>query len=165
MTSEEVFQGFSARKPRNSGTTPSPPSPSTLPGPPPPPTPDLAGTFALFAQLLTHAVSISTSDTIERNNVRDPDLFDGSNSGQLRVFFAQLELVFKARPRTFNSDEKKVTYALSYLKGTALQWFEPYLLEGDSETPPVFMSDYQAFQDELRVNFGPYDISGDAEQE
>ncbi|CDO69127.1 hypothetical protein BN946_scf185042.g29 [Trametes cinnabarina] len=116
MTSEEVFQGFSARKPRNSGTTPSPPSPSTLPGPPPPPTPDLAGTFALPAQLPTPAVSISTSDTIERNNVRDPDLFDGSNSG-------------------------------------------------DSETPPVFMSDYQAFQDELRVNFGPYDISGDAEQE
>ena len=73
--------------------------------------------------------------------------------------------MFKARPRTFDSDERKVTYALSYLKGTALQWFEPYLLEGMSDNPPVFMSDYSAFQEELRVNFGPYDATGAAEHD
>ena len=73
--------------------------------------------------------------------------------------------MFKARPRTFDSDEKKVTYAISFLKGTALQWFEPYLLEGDSDNPPVFLTSYEHFQEELRVNFGPYDASGAAEHE
>ncbi|CDO69492.1 hypothetical protein BN946_scf184662.g12 [Trametes cinnabarina] len=75
----------------------------------------------------------------------------------LWLFFDQLELVFKARPRTFNSNEKKVTYTISFLKGTALQWFEPYLLEGATDNPPLFMSSYEAFQDELHANFRPYD--------
>ena len=101
----------------------------------------------------------------EKDNVRDPDPFDGSDPNKLRAFFAQLELVFKARPRTFDSDERKVTYALSYLKGTALQWFEPYLLEGYSEEPPLFLYSYEAFQDELRINFGPYDATGAAEHD
>ena len=81
----------------------------------------------------------------KKDNIRDPDPLDGSDPNKLRAFFAQLELVFKARPRTFDSDERKVTYALSYLKGTALQWFEPYLLEGYSEEPLLFLYSYEAF--------------------
>ncbi|CDO76473.1 hypothetical protein BN946_scf184869.g1, partial [Trametes cinnabarina] len=80
-------------------------------------------------------------------------------------FFTQLELVFKARPRTFDTDEKKVTYAISYLKGMALAWFEPYLLERDSGNPPEFLYSYTVFQEELRVNFGPYDVTGQAEHD
>lgn len=52
---------------------------------------------------------------------------------------------------------------MSYLSGTALQWFEPYLLEDVSATPPLFLSDYEMFQEELRVNFGPYDAAGQSE--
>lgn len=132
-------------------------------------TAQLAGAIAYLAQSITYDRAAQNQNqgggSSERNNVREPDQFDGTEPNKLRLFFAQLELVFKARPRTFNSEEKKVTYGISYLKGTALQWFEPYLLESDSETPPVFMSDYEAFQDELRVNFGPYDVSGAAEHD
>lgn len=132
-------------------------------------TAQLAGAIAYLAQSITYDRAAQNQNqgggSSERNNVREPDQFDGTEPNKLRLFFAQLELVFKARPRTFNSEEKKVTYGISYLKGTALQWFEPYLLESDSETPPVFMSNYEAFQDELRVNFGPYDASGAAEHD
>ena len=50
----------------------------------------------------------------------------------------QLELVFKARPQTSDYNKKKVTYVISFLKGTVLQWFEPYLLEGNLDNPPIF---------------------------
>ncbi|KZT63509.1 hypothetical protein DAEQUDRAFT_648913, partial [Daedalea quercina L-15889] len=95
----------------------------------------------------------------------DLDPFDGSDPVKLRSFFAQLELVFKACPRTFSSDDKKVPYAISYLKGTALQSFEPYLLEGDSDSPPLFLSDYEEFQQELQINFRPYDTTGQVEHD
>ena len=101
----------------------------------------------------------------EKGNVRDPDQYDGSDTTKLCPFLAQLELVFKARPRTFALETKKVTYAISYLKGTALQWFEPYLLESQTLNPPNFMVDFEAFKNELRTNFGPYDAVGTAEND
>ncbi|CDO69551.1 hypothetical protein BN946_scf185038.g2 [Trametes cinnabarina] len=164
------------------GTTtpvPRPPSPGNPfappenPPPPPPPAPgpvaDIAPMLAMaidrFASMLQQAITPPQSGASEQHNVREPDQLDRSDPNKLRLFFAQLELVFKAHPRTFSSDEKKVTYAISFLKGTALQWFEPYLLEGATDNPPLFISSYEAFQDELRTNFGPYDTSGAAEHE
>ena len=132
---------------------------------------DLAQAMLLLAQTLrfTQANSAAPSGTpsssSERHNVREPDQFDGSDPTKLRSFFTQLELVFKARPRTFDTDEKKVTYAISYLKGMALAWFEPYLLERESGNPPEFLYSYEVFQEELRVNFGPYDVTGQAEHD
>ncbi|CDO77765.1 hypothetical protein BN946_scf185025.g3 [Trametes cinnabarina] len=123
----------------------------------------------LLAQTLrltqaTSAVSSGTSSSLsERHNVREPDQFDGSDPSKLHSFFMQVELVFKARPRTFDTNKKKVTYAISYLKGMALAWFEPYLLECDSGNLPEFLYSYVVFQEELRVNFGPYNITGQAE--
>ena len=132
----------------------------------------LATAISLIARTLERTAAPPTAPTApnqpsgnERHNVREPDQFDGSDPNKRRSFFTQLVLVFKARPRTFDSDERKVTYALSYLKGTALQWFEPYLLEGYSEEPPLFLYSYEAFQDELRINFGPYDATGAAEHD
>ncbi|KAL7278114.1 hypothetical protein ACG7TL_008085 [Trametes sanguinea] len=142
-----------------------PPGPAQTSGPAPDLQPQLATAIEAFARTLQQTITPQQSAGGERHNVREPDQFDGSDPNKLRLFFAQLELVFKARPRTFDSEEKKVTYAISFLKGTALQWFEPYLLEGVSDNPPLFMYSYEAFQDELRVNFGPYDASGAAEHE
>ncbi|KAL7281328.1 hypothetical protein ACG7TL_004637 [Trametes sanguinea] len=117
---------------------PRPPVPAPQPAPPPGPAqtsgsapdlqPQLATAIEAFARTLQQTITPQQSAGGERHN----------------LFFAQLELVSKARPRTFNS-EKKVTYAISFLKGTALQWFEPYLLEGVSDNPPLFMYSYEAF--------------------
>ncbi|KAI0349368.1 hypothetical protein OH77DRAFT_1525721 [Trametes cingulata] len=130
--------------------TPSHPPPFPPPQPPPvDPTTQLARAIQLLAQTLQRPAPTASpmGAPREKDNVRDPNPFDGSDLNKLCAFFAQLELVFKARPRTFDSDERKVTYALSYLKGTALQWYEPYLLEGYSDDPPLFLYSYEAFQD------------------
>ena len=129
--------------------------------------PDLTTVLAMLAQLIQQQSASRTtpSPNSERHNVREPDQYDGTEPHKLRSFFTQLGLVFKARPRTFDTDEKQVIYAISFLKGTPLQWFEPYLLETNSPNPPDFLSDYQIFQEELRVNFGPYDVTESAEHD
>src|SRR6266481_2694229 len=56
----------------------------------------------------------------------------------------------------------KVNYMLSYLKGTALDCFEPTLLE----TPePMWLSDFTLFLEELEASFGSYDPIREAEAE
>src|SRR6267154_2608893 len=60
--------------------------------------------------------------------VHEPDTFDGTDPCKLRAFLVQCELHFRNRPRAFNTDGAKVTFAQSYLKGMALEWFEPDLL-------------------------------------
>jgi hypothetical protein len=57
-----------------------------------------------------------------------------------------------------------VNYVLSFLKETALDCFEPYLVD-DPANEPIWASDYSAFTEELYLNFGPYDQVADAEVE
>ena len=56
----------------------------------------------------------------------------------------------------------EVNYAISYLKGTALDWFEPGLM---SDIPPTWIPNYSEFTSKLKWNFGPHDHEGDAENE
>ncbi|KAG6325694.1 hypothetical protein ID866_13395, partial [Astraeus odoratus] len=55
-------------------------------------------------------------------------MFNGSDPKKLCMFLVQCELNFQDRPCAFCNDRTKVTFAQSYLKGMALQWFEPDLL-------------------------------------
>jgi Retrotransposon gag protein len=64
----------------------------------------------------------------------------------------------------FDSDSKKVTFALSYLWDVAQEWFEPGI-SGLTNKPPKWFDNWEAFLDELLTNFGPYDETGDAEHE
>jgi hypothetical protein len=50
----------------------------------------------------------------------------------------------------------KVNYALSFLKGIALDYFELYLAHNPADKP-TWASDYLVFMEELYLNFGPYD--------
>jgi hypothetical protein len=54
----------------------------------------------------------------------DPDQFDGSDLKNLRGFLLQCKLNFSDKPESFPDDAAKVSYALSFLKGTALDYFE-----------------------------------------
>jgi hypothetical protein len=90
----------------------------------------------------------------------EPDTFDGQDPKKLRNFQVQCELNFRDRRKAFRSDKNKVTYALTYLRGAALEWFEPAILEG---LHPDWEDDYSVFMDELQTNFGPFDPIGDAE--
>ena len=122
---------------------------------------------SVAADELTQAIkllakSVKRDREKESARVREPDPFDGNDSKQLRVFLVQCRLCFQAKPSTFHSDSAKVNFALSYLKGTALEWFEPALFSDDE---PDWLTDFSLFRDELLSNFGPHDAVGDAEDE
>jgi len=106
----------------------------------------------------------SSSDD-SKVKVREPDTFDGSEPRKLRAFFVQCELNFQSKPKTFHSDQAKVNFAQSYLKGMALKWFEPDLLSDGLSSHPDWMDDYSEFMLELQTNFRPHDPSGDAEMQ
>ena len=63
-------------------------------------------------------------------------------------------------PDTFSNDSTKVTYVLSFLHRTALDWFEPTLTSGRYAP---WLTDYSAFVSELQNNFGPHDPEGEVE--
>ena len=52
---------------------------------------------------------------------------------------------------------------MSFLKGMALNYFEPFLDTLDDE--PAWLKDYKSFVEELLINFGLYDALADAEVE
>ena len=116
----------------------------------------LAGTLSQSYPYATHKPACT--------KVREPDPFDGSDPEKLRPFLVQCQLNFNDCGAAFLTDGAKVNYALSFLKGIALSWFEPYLLDMEHAVmPPDFLSDYLFFCKELQENFGPLDPKGNAE--
>jgi Retrotransposon gag protein len=64
----------------------------------------------------------------------------------------------------FDSDSRKVTFALSYLRDVAQEWFEPGISRL-TEEPLEWFDNWETFLNELCTNFGPYNKIGDAEHE
>lgn len=91
-----------------------------------------------------------------RVKARDPDPYDGSDPSKLRAFLSQCKLVFRARPRDFDEDEVKITYAVSWLKGTAQRWYEPNLSLDEDELPD-FALNWDDFEEALKTTFGEPD--------
>jgi len=133
-----------------------------------PPTTPLLPDVLLLGNLVTaiEGLASRTQDSSSRAKCREPDTFDGSNSKKLREFLVQCELNFQNRPNSFRSNRAKVAFAQSYLKGAALAWFEPDLLNSDNpDLRPLWMDDYKEFIVKLQTNFGPPDPVGDAEHQ
>src|SRR5882724_7706859 len=102
------------------------------------------------------------SNSSSKAKLREPDPFDGSDSRKLRTFILQCELNFRDCPNQFEDNTTKVNYILSHLKGSALDCFEPALLD---PIEPSWLSDLSLFIEELETNFGTYNPVGDAEAE
>ena len=116
---------------------------------------DLAAAITLLSKSL-----LSLKKSAAWTKVCEPDVFDGSNTHKLQPFLVQCTLNFCNRPDASTSDSDKVTFVLSYLKGTALDWFKLLLTSGKS---PPWLNDYSNFVGELKNNFGPHDPEGEAE--
>ena len=109
--------------------------------------------------LLTQSLS-SLKKSAAQTKVRELDVFNGSNTHKLQPFLVQCTPNFRNHPDAFTSDSDKVTFALSYLKGTVLDWFKLSLTSGES---PPWLDNYSDFVRELKNNFGPHDPEGEAE--
>ena len=86
------------------------------------------------------------SNVPSRVKLREPDTFDGSDLKKLRTFLLLCKLNFRDRPDLFPDGTTKVNYVLSYLKGSALECFEPGLLD---PTMPAWASNFDLFVTEL----------------
>ena len=87
----------------------------------------------------------------------EPDPCDGSDPKKLCTFIFQCKLNFQDRKDLFNNEETKVNHALSYLKGIALDCFEPSLLDLHD---PIWLSNFGLFITELENNFGTFNPEG-----
>ena len=121
------------------------------------PTGDLATALTLLAQSLS-----APKKNSERTKVQEPDVFDGLDTHKLQPFLVQCTLNFRNHPDTFYTDSAKVTFTLSYLKGTVLDWFKPLLTSGLN---PAWLDNYSNFVSELRKNFRPHDPEGKGDLE
>jgi hypothetical protein len=130
------------------------------------PTPD--PNERLFIQTLTSfrdAIDIwnrhTSAPRSTKSNLRNPDTFDGSNPAKLNPFLTQCYLHFAERTQDFPTDDDKILFMISYLQGTAQQWFAPNLY--DPTSVPAWDGNFPVFVQELTMNFGPHDLVGDAE--
>ena len=122
----------------------------------PPPTPNLA-----------QAIMLMTNELRRRDappkpfnpQVKQPDTFDGSDPKKLNNFILLCNLYFRNNP-AYTEDDSKVTFALTLLRGTALEYFEPMIL---SKTTLAWEDDWSEFLRVLRNQFGPIDPTADAE--
>ncbi|KIO08945.1 hypothetical protein M404DRAFT_22765 [Pisolithus tinctorius Marx 270] len=89
--------------------------------------------------------SLHTGDSALKTKVCEPDTFNSSNPKKLCKFLVQCKLNFQDHPHTFHSDRAKVTFAQSYLKGMALAWFEPDLLNPNNYDCLLWMDNYHEF--------------------
>ena len=105
---------------------------------------------------------IIKSNNLSKVKLHDPDAFDGYNPCKLCTFLLQCKLNFHDRQDHFQDNSVKVSYILSFLKGTALECFKPRLLV---DNKPVWLSNFRLFVQELESNFGTYDPIGEAKAE
>jgi hypothetical protein len=128
-----------------------------------PKVPDLAASLALLAQKLG---SISDPKPKNAAKLRNPDVFDGTDPTKIEAFVFQCLMYFSTRRNDFPDDQSRVTFALSYLKGNPLDWFQSDMTRSleESNDMPDWMDDYPTFIAELRRLFGPRDPVTDAAQ-
>lgn len=86
--------------------------------------------------------------------VNDPETFSGRDRHQFRQFIKQCETVFNARESEFDTERSKISYAGTYLKDIALEWYYDLLEDLDQ------FETWSQFRDLMQENFGdPNEIS------
>ena len=108
----------------------------------------------------------SSNSSSSCTKVHEPDTFNGTDPKKLRTFFIQCELNFQDQPKAFQTNQAKVTFAQSYLKGMALEWFKLDLLGmDDPDACPLWMTSWHEFVIELQTMFSPHNPIANAKHQ
>jgi hypothetical protein len=91
------------------------------------------------------------SDSRSDPKVSHIDIFEGKQA-DCEDWLTQLAIFLLQQPNRYSSDESKVHYASSRLRGDALKWFRPYLTQPDD---PV-RTDFRAFTARISSVFGDH---------
>ena len=81
---------------------------------------------------------------------REPDTFEGTNRDLYPAFVLQLTLLFANNPHWYPDDIPKIRAAGSYLRGHALNWFDPNC---DKSTGSVNWSTYPEFLEAFKAAY------------
>ncbi|PPQ86309.1 hypothetical protein CVT24_006444 [Panaeolus cyanescens] len=120
----------------------------------------------ILEKLLDRSSRPASTSSDVKSKVREPQVFDGKDRNKLHTWLTLMAINFNDRPKTFASDEKKVNFAISYLSGTALDWFEPGIMAKiNGQRCPKWVYDYSEFVRILKQQFGPWDPEEDAEEQ
>ncbi|KAK7796005.1 hypothetical protein U0070_021239 [Myodes glareolus] len=84
----------------------------------------------------------------QNNPIPFPELFDGDTE-RLPDFIVQTGSYMFVDDKVFDTDELKVTFLITRLKGPALKWVIPYI---EQDSP--LLSDYNGFVAEMKRVFG-----------
>ena len=93
--------------------------------------------------------------------VSDPEHFSG-NRNQLRSFVSQVKLVIQAQKSRFQTENQKVIYAATFLRGAAFSWFQPYTEKSENEP---LLNNFDLFVNELYSMFGDPNQIASAERQ
>ena len=126
----------------------------------PPDTPLSTLHLAQAIMLMTHELRLHKTSANLTPKMKAPDTFDGSNLHKLNNFILLCNLYFQHNS-AFSHDEAKITFALSHLCGTALELFEPTILDSSKNTN--WLHDWSAFVCTLCTHLGLIDPIADAE--
>ncbi|KIJ23733.1 hypothetical protein M422DRAFT_275620 [Sphaerobolus stellatus SS14] len=106
--------------------------------------------------------SDSDKDNVKKGiKLRDPDTYDGTNPEKLQNFLFLCSLVFKSKAKNYKSNTSKIYFALSFLWGAALEYFEPVVMADypNKDDQPVYLLYWVEFVEELKANFGTTTVS------
>jgi hypothetical protein len=115
--------------------------------------------------LATNIASLSAPPKLKSNiKPHTPDIFDGTDPAKVNTFTFQCSMYFTACSSNFPDKESHVTFALSYLKGVLLDWFQAELSQAinDNEDYREWYFSYLDFIADLQKNFGLCDAVADA---
>jgi hypothetical protein len=74
----------------------------------------------------------------------------------------QIYLHIAEHLQDFQTNDEKIFYIRSYLRGTAQQWFQPNIFTDGQAPIPHWDGNWMLFVQELATNFGPHNPFGDA---
>ena len=109
------------------------------------------------------AVNTETS-RIREVKLNPPKLFTGKRE-DLKKFLQDISLYILVNDKIYNTNTKKITFALSFMnEGDAASWKEQ-LLEEAMAQPDLNLGTWKQFKDDLEEAFKPYDALRDALKE
>ena len=103
----------------------------------------------------SHATT--SASAIKEPKVAQPEYFTGDRK-KSRSFMLQLKNNFHAMPKRYATDEAKVSFAISFLRGPAFEWIAPYLERQDAN-----LSSFAGFETIFKTPF--HDISAEKRAE
>jgi len=92
--------------------------------------------------------------------LHEPEDFDGT-CAKFSKFMTKLALVFSSDPTRYTTDVDKISYAASYLSGSAADWFEPHL---NKATGAIRLTTYETFVRALKNAYDDPDARATAER-